>query len=236
MVRGIICGVVAAVGLVALACSTDGVTGPGPGQGSIAVRLTDAPLPLDSVKEVNVFIVRVDARRARVDTSSHEDAAAALSEGLMALHRDGSGHDDDEDDDEREHGDSTAWVTIAEPSRAFNLLELRNGVTAFLGETPVDTGHFRAIRLVIDPTLSTIVLKDGTVLSPASNPPLEFESRGRHALFVEFEESVDVEEHQTTTVVLDIKLDASLSLRGRTVRDGFIFRPVVVGRCEQTHQ
>jgi hypothetical protein len=120
-------------------------------------------------------------------------------------------------------------VTIATPNKAFNLLLLQNGVTAFLGETVVDTGSFKGIRLIIDPAKSTVVLKDGTVLSTTSKPPIEFEKRGHHGLMVELNETVNVNEKQTTTIKLDFRLGESMSLRGKTVHDGIIFRPVVKG-------
>lgn len=217
--RTVVMGLAVAVAMAA-GCTTEKVTGPGPGQGMLVARLTDAPAPLDSIKAVNVFVVRVDARRAAVRDSADVDADLDRQ------------HSFGDDDHGAEHGDSAQWVTIAEPNRAFNLLDLQGGVTAFLGATAADTGHFRAIRLVIDPAQSSIVLADGTVLSMTSTPPVEFESRGRHALLVEFDDAVDVREGETTTITLDIRLASSVSLRGRTVRDGFIFRPVVVGRCE----
>ena len=120
------------------ACASDRVAGPARGQGQLAMTLTDAPLPLDSVKEVNVFVERIDARRARPDS-------AAADKDL-----------DREQGEDHERPDSTLWVTIATPNKAFNLLALQNGVTAFLGATVVDTGSFKGIRLVIDPARSTV--------------------------------------------------------------------------------
>jgi hypothetical protein len=120
-------------------------------------------------------------------------------------------------------------------SAAFVLLALQDGVSAFLGASPVDTAHFKGVRVVLDPAKSNIVRKDGTVLSPTSTPPVEFEKAGRHGLFVEMKDSLDVAAGATTTVTLDLKLNQSLTLRGRSVRDGFIFRPVVDGRCKRSH-
>jgi hypothetical protein len=199
---------------LAWACSSDRVAGPGRGQGMLAMKLTDAPVPLDSVKEVDVFIERIDARRAHADVE------------LVNEDMDGD-HDED-----HLRPDSTQWVTIASPNKAFNLLDLQNGVTAFLGATAVDTGNFKAIRLIVDPTKSTIVLKDGTILTATSTPPLEFENGRRHGLLVELNEPAEVQEKQTTTIVLDFRLGESVTLLGRSVRDGFFFRPVVVGARE----
>lgn len=209
----------AAALLVAAACAGDGVTGTRmrAGQGMLAVKLTDAPIPLDSLKEVNVFVVRIDARRAHTDSAEVDDSLEVE-------------HYESDDDHDGKGCDSTAWVTIATPDRAYNLLALRNGVTAFLGASPVDTGHFKAVRLIIDPARSNIVLLDGTVLTMTSTPPVEFERRGKHGLFVELKDELEVHEGSTTTLTLDLKLDQSLTLRGRTIRDGFFFRPVVDGR------
>ena len=212
--RPLMIGLLAAAAM-GWACASEHVTGPGAGQGMLALKLTDAPLPLDSVAEVNVFIERIDARRARTDSAMHD----------MDI--------DDEHEEQHEHPDSTVWVTVATPNAAFNLLDLQNGVTAFLGSTPLDTGSFRGLRIIIDPAKSTIVLKDGTVLSSTSVPPVEFESSRRHGLMVELNDSLDVTEGDTTTVTLDLRLNVSLTLRGRTVHDGFLFRPVVVGSCER---
>lgn len=221
MVRQMIYGLIVAAGVATLGCSSEKIAGPGPGRGILSARLMDAPPVLDSVAEVNVFVVRIDARRKEVESDMELEAN---------LDRDhGAG------EHEGEHADSSEWVTIAAPNRAFDLLTLQGGVTAFLGETPVDTGRFRAIRLIIDPMQSTIVLKDGTVLSATSDPPVEFESRGRHAVLAEFDDSVEVHEGKTTTLVLDIRLASSISLRGRTIRDGFVFRPTVVGHSEHEH-
>ena len=79
------------------------------------------------------------------------------------------------------------------------------------------------------------VLLDGTVLSATSVPPVEFERRGRHGLFVELKDELEIHEGSTTTLTLDLKLDESLTLRGRSIRDGFFFRPVVDGRSRRDH-
>jgi hypothetical protein len=214
----------AATLLVAAACAGDGVTGTRmkAGQGMLAVKLTDAPIPLDSLKEVNVYVERIDARRAHTDSAEVDDS-------LEVEHHEG------DDDHDGERCDSTEWVTIATPAHTYNLLALQDGVTAFLGASPVDTGHFKAVRLVIDPAQSNIVLKDGTVLTMTSTPPVEFERRGRHGLFVELKDDLEVHEGSTTTLTIDLKLDQSLTLRGRSIRDGFFFRPVVDGRSHRDH-
>jgi hypothetical protein len=214
MYRRLLLGALAGGFVLIGACNGKTVAGPASGQGMLAMKLTDAPVPFDSVKEVNVFVVRIDARRANADVNTADIDV------------------DNEHAENHENPDSTLWVTIAAPNATFNLLALQNGVKAFLGATAVDTGHFRAVRLIIDPAKSTIVLKDGTVLSSTSPSPVEFEQRGRHGLLVELNETVEVHEKQTTTIVLDFRLGDSVTLRGHGVHDGFFFRPVIVGAHE----
>lgn len=209
--------VLSAAAVTALACNPDRVSGTRlhAGQGMLAVRLQDAPLTLDSIKQVNVYVERIDARL------EHTDSAEADS--------DLDSHEDAEHEDGAER-DSTKWVTIATPDTTYDLLALRNGVTALLGSTPIDTGHFKSVRLIIDPARSSVVLKNGTVLTTTSTPPVEFERRGRHGIAVELEDELTVEDGATTTLTLDLKLDKSLTLRGSGFRDGLFFRPVVNGR------
>lgn len=222
MIRRMLLGTIAVAGVWAVACSTDHVTGMGAGRGQLAVQLKDAPVPFDSVKEVDIWVVRVDARRANMSVMSDID------KDIDTPHNEAG-------DDDHAVPDSTLWVTIATPDSALNLLTLQGGVTAFLGATAIDTGHFKAVRMVIDPAKSKVVLKDGTVLTMQSTPPIEFEQRGRHGLFVEFDDDVAVEDGATTTITLDFRLGDSVTLRGRSVHDGFFFRPVVTGHSEHDH-
>src|SRR5439155_1698144 len=54
------------------------------------------------------------------------------------------------------------WVRVATPDRAFDLLTLQRGATAFLGEAELDARQYRAIRMVIDVDKSSIVYNNGS--------------------------------------------------------------------------
>jgi len=54
------------------------------------------------------------------------------------------------------------WAVVAEPRRVFNLLQLRRGTTAFLGERELQAGQYHMIRMTIDTSESSIVWKDGS--------------------------------------------------------------------------
>lgn len=56
---------------------------------------------------------------------------------------------------------NTNWVTIAEPHRAFDFLDLRNGATALAGAAEIPAGEYRAVRVMIDTDSSAIIKPDG---------------------------------------------------------------------------
>jgi len=54
------------------------------------------------------------------------------------------------------------WVLITEPQKAFNLLDLQQGTTAFVGAGELPAGQYHAIRMTIDTSLSSIVWNNGS--------------------------------------------------------------------------
>ncbi|HSD32871.1 MAG TPA: DUF4382 domain-containing protein [Gemmatimonadales bacterium] len=59
-------------------------------------------------------------------------------------------------------GTGGTWVTIDTPNKAFDLLTLQQGTTAFVGEGTIDAGRYAAIRMTIDVDRSSIKYLDGT--------------------------------------------------------------------------
>ena len=122
----------AAIGLTTLgiaACSDSS----GTNTGLLTVRLTDAPFPFSDISRVDVFVVRVDARK-----TEPTDAQAA------------------------DETDQSEWTTVATPATMVNLLDLADGKTLNLGATTLPTGTYNGFRLIIDPTKSSMTLADGT--------------------------------------------------------------------------
>lgn len=229
--RLLLAGLFAATVLgVACGGGYDDVTGTANGQGTLAVHLKDHPFFLDSVAAVNIFVVRIDARVAVADSAECDSLEDHDGGSLLAADHDGDtshveGDSARDDHDEFEH--ERRWVTIAEPDTTFNLLDLRNGVTAFLGEAAIDTGNFRALRIVIDPSRSSIVLKNGTVLSGAASPFARFPSGARVGIKIFLTDGIHVREHHRTVVVVDFDLEHSFVLLGEGMRDGILFKPVL---------
>lgn len=60
-------------------------------------------------------------------------------------------------------GAGDPWLTIAEPDRAFDLLDLQQGASALVGEGQIDAGEYDAVRLTINTSLSRIRFKDNSI-------------------------------------------------------------------------
>src|SRR5690349_15126726 len=62
---------------------------------------------------------------------------------------------------------SQGWTSVAEPNRTVNLLSLQGGVTTLIGEGDIPAGQYRAVRMTIDPTLSSVIASDGSPVAVA---------------------------------------------------------------------
>ncbi len=118
---------------VAAALSTAGCSdSSGTGTGLMTVWLTDAPFPFSQVASVDVYVVRIDAKKG---SSTDADAADESSEG---------------------------WTSIGTPNALINLIDLGSGRTVNLGQATLPTGTYQSFRLILDTDKSSITLKDGT--------------------------------------------------------------------------
>ena len=185
-----------------ISCSDDESLGPG--QGRISVRLTDAPMPLDEVESISVFVLRIEAK------------APATTEAEA---------DEDVDDGE---STSNGWIVLATPNASFDLMDLRDGVSAFMGDAEVPAGAYHSVRLILDTDQSGVTLKDGTVLTGASTPSILFPSAGRTGIKVLFSTPIEVVGEETTDVLLDFDAEESFVVRGSTIlQNGLLFKPVI---------
>jgi hypothetical protein len=171
-----------------------------PRTGHLVVKLTDAPFPLDELQSVDIYVVRVDARAAAVEET---EAAAAETEEAEA--------------------ESNGWTTLATPNASVNLLTLQNGITTTLGQTSLTEGSYAGLRLVIDPSKSSITLKSGEKLDGT------FPSASRSGIKIQLTKPVEVEGDATTTMVLDFDVANSFVMRGQSMQNGLLFKPVVKG-------
>jgi Domain of unknown function (DUF4382)/Domain of unknown function (DUF4397) len=186
-------------------CSDSGTTGLTPSNaGTMIVRLTDAPFLADSLKSVDIYVVRVDARQSDVD-----DTAANNSLDDNASSADG-------------------WKNVAQPNVSFNLLDLQNGVSAVLGQANLPPGTYNGFRLVIDPSKSSVTLKGGQVLSGSTNPGVTFPSASRSGIKIVLSQPVQITAGTTTSLLVDFDVNNSFVMRGNTIdKNGLLFKPVI---------
>lgn len=121
------------------------------------------------------------------------------------------------DPDTGTSADSMSWVTITEPHRQVNLLELQRGMTELLGEGELDADQYSAVRVIIDGDSSRIRFKDGT---PAV---VHWGGSGRQAIHAFVEAAVEVPSNGAEIV---IDFDVGRSFQYNNFGDGaFNFIP-----------
>ncbi|MHB1095777.1 MAG: DUF4382 domain-containing protein [Gemmatimonadaceae bacterium] len=170
------------------------------GRGTLAVRLTDAPFPTDSVSSVDIFVVRVDGRVADTDSAAAEKDSAGTN----------------------------GWTTLATPNISVNLLAYQNGASLPLGTATLTEGSYHGFRLIIDPSKSSVTLKNGMVLTGTSSPNIAFPSGSRTGIKIVLTKAVEVVASDTTTMLVDFDVANSFVLRGSTIlQNGLLFKPVV---------
>lgn len=171
-------------------------------EGRLVVRLTDAAALTDSLKSVDVFVVRIDARLA---ATSDADAASNVDEPARG-----------------------GWIALATPNASFNLLALRDRVSSPLGDMAVRPAAYAGFRIIIDPSKSSVTLKSGRVLTGSSSPGILFPSASRIGIRIVPSRPVVVVGGERTTLIIDFDAGASFIQRGTSVeRNGLLFRPVI---------
>ena len=167
-------------------------TGTDAGPGKLTVQLTDKPFPFAEVEAVDVHVVRVDARTENVDADDAEDA-----------------------------DDMGGWITLASPNATIDLIQLNGGRVSTLGTATLPSGTYRGFRLVIDPSLSSITLKD------ASSPDIIWPSAARTGIKVNLATPVVVD-NDSSVFIIDFDIGRSFVMRGNDIsQNGLLFKPVV---------
>jgi hypothetical protein len=113
---------------------------------------------------------------------------------------------------------NTDWVTVAQPNRTYNLIELTGGLTDTLGLTTVPEGVYRSVRMVLDTDQSSITAKDGQPMPVAWQS-----SAGRPTLYAYVENAIEVGAGGTDVV---IDFDVGRSFLCDEPCSSFVFSPV----------
>src|SRR6266566_5391589 len=177
-----------ALGTLGVAACSDSS---GTGTGLLTVRMTDAPFPFSEVSRVDIYVVRVDARKSEPTTAEASNVS-----------------------------DQSGWITVASPNQSINLLDLRSPTTTNLGQATLPTGTYNGFRLVIDPSHSSMTLKDGT------HPAISFPSAAQSGIKINLDQPISLTENGSV-MTLDFDVGSSFVMRGNSPSNGFNFKPVI---------
>jgi hypothetical protein len=112
----------------------------------------------------------------------------------------------------------TGWITVAEPHRPFDLIQLSGGVTDTLGGDIVPAGEYKAVRMIIDADSSTITAVTGQQLA------VDWQSSaGRPTLYALVEDPIGVPDAGADVV---IDFDVGRSFLCDAPCHSFVFSPV----------
>jgi hypothetical protein len=126
----------------------------------------------------------------------------------------------------------------AEDPLVFDLLELRDGITADLtGDVEVEVGTYRQMRLVVDH--ATVTLAEGYTFSDGSTSKSLFIPSGAHSgIKIQLSEDIEAEPGETTTLVVDFDVDQNFVIQGNPNTPagihGILFTPVLHEKSRQT--
>lgn len=113
------------------------------------------------------------------------------------------------------NGNSPSWTVVAQPSRVFDLLSLQGGATALAGEVDLPAGQYRAVRLVINTSLSSVLDTSGAAV------PVHWPVAGELALYAYVEEALAVPT-DGARIVIDFDVGRTFLPDGA---GGFFFSP-----------
>ncbi len=239
--------------------SDDGADDPGSptvGTGTLSVSLTDAPDTLLAAAVVHIGRVEAVPADDEEDDGDEEDSAPADSAasdsttadsadaaalGRVAAQQgdDGEGDegDGDEGDGDEEDGEGGP-VVIVEEGGAFDLLELRDGITELLGSAEVDVGTYAQLRFIVDS--ARVELKEGlTFRDGSTSRELMVPSGAQTGIKLNLDRAdgdasdggTEVEEGEETSLIVDFDVSQSFVVQGNPntpagIR-GFLFTPVL---------
>jgi len=180
-------------------CTQNDSDGVGGGNGSLTVLLTDAPFPSNLVDETIVTIDKIEIRSTATSTTTDSDNASQYT------------------------------VLYEGVGKAFDLLDLQNGVIAELANVDLDEGSYDLIRMHV--SKAEVILKDGTSFD------LKIPSGSTSGIKIRITPELLIESGVESTILLDFDVSKSFVVQGNPKTPagikGFIFKPSLRAMCQQ---
>ena len=121
---------------------------------------------------------------------------------------------------EADGGEASPYLTLSEDTQTYNLLDLRNGVTASLASLDVPAGSYDLFRLYVSE--GSVMMKDGTTHN------LTVPSGARTGIKLFVSPAIEVVNGLTSDLILDFDVENSFISQGQgDMITGFLFRPVI---------
>jgi len=119
--------------------------------------------------------------------------------------------------------DGNPFITVAEDTMTFNLIDLRNGITAELADVEIPAGKYNLVRLYV--TEAGLITKDGV------SHKVKVPGGEQTGIKIFIRPELTVEGGLTSELLIDFDLSRSFVLRGNPDKpsaiNGFIFKPVI---------
>jgi len=113
----------------------------------------------------------------------------------------------------------------------FNLLELQDGVTAFLAESVIPGGTYNQLRIVVGDEAEVVLVQDPTDPDPPQTFNLHVPSGTETGVKINLPQLVIEEDGELIEIVADFNVEESFVVQGNPNTPagitGFIFRPVL---------
>ncbi len=125
----------------------------------------------------------------------------------------------------RQKGDEQQenYIVLTDEEQSFNLLDLRNGVTATLVNLDIEAGEYDQLRLYVSE--ASVVLKDSTTYD------LTIPSGSQSGIKVFINPSIEVVGNLSTELLLDFDVNQSFVVQGNPNTpagiNGFLFKPTI---------
>ncbi len=195
------------VGLLFVSCSKNNNTGLD--SGKFSVYITDAPGDFESVFiDIQKVEVKIDDNPTNSSNDTHGDS------------------DDDKDDHTQSRDDYGYWTNINFTPAVIDILSLRNGVEAKLGDVNLDKGTVRKIRLTLG-TRNTIVVGGKTF-------NLELRNETNNYLYVKLNDRHKQRGNTTSTNMASwIDFDIAKSIEEKN--GVYFLRPVLRPFCNSNY-
>ena len=101
-------------------------------------------------------------------------------------------------------------------------------MSSALGDVDIRAAAYNGLRIIVDPSKSSVTLNSGRVLTASSSPGIRFPSANRIGIRITPSRPVVVVGGETTNLIVDIDVGASFAQNGSSIqRNGLLFRPVI---------